>query len=371
MSHDLRPESVVVAAGRPHEPGAPISTPIVLTSTYRSAGAENAYARSEGNATLAAFEAAVGALDGGTAIGFSGGMAAAAAVLEGQRAGCVAVMPQVVYSGSLGMFSEQERLGRMTLRPVDTTDTDAVLAALPGADLLWLETATNPLLGIADLPVLIDAAHRAGALVCVDATFSTPLLIRPLDLGADVVMHSTTKYFAGQSDLLGGVLIARDPELAKALHTRRTTTGGVPSPFDSYLILRGLRTLAVRFERAQSNAQILAERLAQHPRISRVRYPGLPSDPGHERASRLFSGGYGAMISFEVDGGAEQAETVCRRVELITHATSLGGVESLIERRARYEGDAGMGAPENLLRFSVGIEHVEDLWADLQQALTE
>ena len=369
MNDELRPESIVVGAGRPHESGAPISTAIVLTSTYRSSGDENAYARSEGNDTLAAFEAAIGELEGGTAIAFASGMAAVAAVVEGQPAGCIAVIPQVVYSGSLGIFAEQERLGRMTARPVDSTDTDAVLAALPGADMLWLETVTNPLIGVPDVPALINAAHDAGALICVDATFSTPLLIRPLDLGADIVMHSATKYLAGHSDLLGGVLVARDADLATAMRRRRTTTGAMPSPFDSFLTLRGLRTLAVRFERAQANAQELAERLAAHPRVARVRYPGLPTDPGHERASRIFRGGCGAMMSLDIAGSAEDAEKVCQRVELITHATSLGGVESLIERRARYEGDAGMGAPDNLLRFSVGIEHVEDLWADLLQAL--
>ena len=365
----MHAESVVVKAGRPEHPGAPINTPIVLTSTYRSSGEENAYARSEGNDTLAAFEAAIGALDDGTALSFASGMAAAAAVVEGQPVGTVAVIPQVVYSGSLGIFAEQERLGRMTVRPVDSTDTDAVLAALPGANLLWVETVTNPLIGVPDVTALIAAAHDAGALVCVDSTFSTPLLIRPLDLGADIVMHSATKYFSGHSEGLGGVLVARDTELATALRRRRTTTGAIPSAFDSYLALRGVRTLAVRFDRAQANAMTLAQRLAEHPRVARVRYPGLPSDPGHERATRLFNGGYGAMMSIDIAGSAEDAEEVCRRVQLITHATSLGGVESLIERRARYEGDAGMGAPDTLLRFSVGIEHVEDLWADLQQAL--
>jgi cystathionine gamma-synthase len=362
-------ESVAVSAGRPHEPGAPLSTPVVLTSTFRSTPDLNAYARSEGNDTLAAFEAAVGALDGGSAIAFASGIAAVAAVAEGQPAGTVAVVPHAAYSGTRATFAEQESLGRMTVRPVDIADTDAVLAALPGAGLLWLETVTNPLLTVPDLPALTAAAREAGALVCVDATFSTPLLVRPLELGADVVMHSATKYLAGHSDLLSGVLVTRSAELAEQLRGRRTRTGGVPGPFDSYLALRGLRTLGVRLERAQANAATLAKRLADHPAVDQVRYPGLPGDPGHERAARLFAG-FGAMLSFEVSGGAEAAERLCERVRLITHATSLGGVESLIERRARYDGDAAAGVPENLLRLSVGIEHVDDLWADLEQALT-
>jgi cystathionine gamma-synthase len=365
----VKPESVAVSAGRPHEPGAPLNTPLVLTSTYRSGPEGNAYARAEGNDTLAALEAAVGALDGGTAVGFASGIAAVAAVAEGRPAGTFAVVPDAAYSGTRGIFAEQERLGRMTVRAVDIADTDAVLAALDGADLLWLETLTNPLLTVPDLPVLIEAAHASGALVCVDATFSSPLLVRPLELGADVVMHSVTKYLAGHSDLLGGVLVARAGDLAQELRRRRTATGGMPSAFDSFLALRGIRTLAVRLERAQSNAGVLAQRLAEHPAVSRVRYPGLPDDPGHARARRLFAG-FGAMLSFEVHGGEDTAERVCASVRLITHATSLGGVESLIERRARYEGDAAAGVPAGLLRLSVGIEHVDDLWSDLEQALT-
>jgi cystathionine gamma-synthase len=359
---------VVVTRGRPHAPGAPINPPVVLTSTFRSGGELNAYMRSEGSDTLDAYEQVLGGLDGGTAIAFASGIAAVSAIAEGQPHGTVAVVPQTAYSGSLAIFDEQHRLGRMTVRRVDITDTDAVRAALVGADLLWLETVTNPLIGVCDLTALIHAAHAAGAFVAVDATFSTPLLVRPLDLGADVVMHSTTKYIAGHSDLLGGVLVARSDERAAALRTRRTITGAIPSGLDAYLALRGVRTLAVRLERAQTNAGELARRLAAHPRVTRVRYPGLPQDPGHERATRLFRG-YGAILSFEVAGTSADAEEVCRRVQVISHATSLGGVESLIERRARYEGDARSGAPGTLLRFSVGIEHVEDLWADLEQAL--
>jgi cystathionine gamma-synthase len=251
---------------------------------------------------------------------------------------------------------------------VNIADTDAVLAALSGARLLWLETMTNPLLAVPDLPTLIAAGRAAGALVCVDATFATPLLVRSLDLGADLVVHSATKYLSGHSDLLLGVLVTRDEQLAETLRTRRTMTGAIPGALECYLALRGLRTLAVRMERAQHNAGELARRLVAHPRVTRVRYPGLPDDPGHQRAAAQCAG-FGAMISFEVAGGAEAAEGLCQSVRLITHATSLGGVESLIERRARHAIDEASGTPENLLRFSVGIEHVDDLWADLTQAL--
>lgn len=366
----LHPESVVVASGRPPRiPDAPMNTPIVLAAPYQNAPEDNHYLRWESSDTIRSLEQALGALDGGEAIAFGSGMAAIAAVAEGQASGAVAVVPSAAYSGSVTIFAEQERLGRMTIRSVDITDTTAVVVALAGADLLWLETVTNPLLGVADLPVLIAAAHAAGALVCVDATFSTPLLVRPLELGADIIMHSVTKYLAGHSDLLMGALITGSAELASSLRYRRGLTGAIPGALECYLALRGVRTLAVRMERAQSNAAELARRLADHPRVTRVRYPGLPSDPGHERATRLHDG-YGAMISFEVAGAAEDADRVCQGVRLINHATSLGGVESLIERRAMHPIDADTGTPPTLLRFSVGIEHVEDLWSDLAQALT-
>lgn len=364
----LHPESVAVAAGRPTAPGAPLSAPIVLAAPFRRDAGEHRYGREDVSETLRSFETALGALEGGTALGFASGMAAVAAVVEGRPAGAVAVAPASAYAGSVNLFAEQAALGRMQVRSVDLADTAAVIAALDGADLLWLETVTNPLLSVPDLPALVAAAHERGALVAVDASFSTPLNVRPLDLGADVVMHSVTKYLSGHSDVLMGALVARDPELVERLHRRRTLTGGVPGALETYLATRGLRTLAVRFERAQANAGVLAERLAGHPTVTRVRYPGLPDDPGHAIAARDHRG-FGAMISFEVGGGAAAAEQLCTSVRLINAATSLGGVESLIERRAMHAGDLAMGTPPELLRLSVGIEHVEDLWADLAQAL--
>jgi cystathionine gamma-synthase len=367
---DLRPESLVVAAGRPHEPGAPLNTPIVLTAPYLHDPQDNRYARHDVSDTVAAFEAALSALEGGTALGFASGLAAAAAVVDLLPAGATAVIPYAAYAGSVAAFRAHKERGRLATRPVDIADTSAVVAALDGARLLWLETATNPLLEIPDVPALAAAAHEAGALVCVDATFSTPLLVRPLELGADIVLHSATKYLAGHSDVLLGALVARDTQLAEALHEGRTLTGAVPGALESYLATRGIRTLALRMERAQANAGELARRLAGHPAVSRVRYPGLVSHPGHEIAKRDHKG-FGAMISFEVAGGRAAAAALCAKVRLISHATSLGGVESLIERRAMHDEDANFGTPPNLLRFSVGIEHVEDLWDDLAQALSD
>ncbi|MDQ2751167.1 MAG: aminotransferase class I/II-fold pyridoxal phosphate-dependent enzyme [Actinomycetota bacterium] len=372
MNHDrLRPESVVVASGRPPRTArAPLSTPIVLSAPFHHGPDDNYYLRQDSSDTIRAFEDAMSALEGGTALAFSSGMAAVTAVVEGRAAGTVAVVPRSGYAGSVALFDAQQRLGRMQVRPVDVADTAAVLAALPGADLLWLESVTNPMLGVVDLPTLIAAARGVGALTCVDSTFTSPMGVRPLEHGADVVMHSATKYLSGHSDLLMGVLVTRDPELAADLRQRRDLTGAVPGALESYLALRGLRTLALRMQRAQSNALDLAVRLEAHPRVTRVRFPGLPADPGHELATQLHDG-YGAMISFEVTGSADDAEAVCHRVTLISHATSLGGVESLIERRARHAVDAASGTPATLLRFSVGIEHVEDLWADLDQALSD
>ncbi len=365
----MRRESLIVSGGRPEDPGAPLNTPVVLAAPLRHTPEDNPYSRAATTETRGALEQVLGALDGGRALAYASGMAAIAAIAEGRQAGSVAVVPQAAYSGAVSIFAHERDLGRLTLRPVPIADTDAVLAALDGAGLLWLEAVTNPLLEIPDLPVLIDAAHAGGALVCVDATFATPLNVRPLELGADVVMHSVTKYLAGHSDLLMGSLTVASDELYDQLSYRRMLTGAIPGSLECYLALRGIRTLALRLERAQANAAELARRLVAHPRVARVRYPGLPDDPGHARAATLFDG-FGAMLAIELAGPAEDAEAVCERVRLITHATSLGSVETLIERRARYEVDAGFGTPANLLRLSVGIEHVDDLWDDLEQALS-
>lgn len=341
----------------------------MLTAPYQHGPDDNHYSRHEATDTVRAFEDAVGALEGGHAVAYSSGMGAVAAIAGTLPAGTVAVVPSAAYSGTLAIFDEKQALGHLQVREVDITDTDAVIAALPGAGLLWLESVTNPLLGVADVPALAAAARQNDVPTYVDSTFSTPLAFRPLEHGADLAMHSATKYLAGHSDLLVGVLVARSAERAQQLREGRALAGSIPGALECYLALRGLRTLAVRWDRAQANALELAQRLATHERVTRVRFPGLPSDPGHELASRLHDG-YGAMISFELAGAAVDAERVCTSLRLINHATSLGGVESLIERRARHTLDAEHGTPPTLLRFSVGIEHVEDLWEDLNRALS-
>jgi cystathionine gamma-synthase len=219
---------------------------------------------------------------------------------------------------------------------------------------------------VADLPALIAGAHDLGMSVAVDNTFATPLLQRPLDLGADVVVHSVSKMLAGHSDVLMGAAVCRSPALLDRLINHRSLHGAIPGPFTAFLALRGMRTLSVRLDRAQANAGSIAERLASRPGVSAVRYPGLSQDPGHARAARQMSG-FGAMVSFDVEGGAEPAEAVCAALRILTPGTSLGGVETLIERRARWAGESHL--PPGLLRLSVGIEDVEDLWTDLDQAI--
>ena len=364
---ELRPETVAVTAGRADpEPGAPVITPVVLSSVYHPGGPV-AYMRA-GNPTWEAFERALGALEGGEALAFASGMAATTTLLELLPVGARVVAPVSGYYDVPLYLRERHEAGRLEVALVDVADTGATLAACEGASLLWVETPTNPLMHVADLPALVAGAHERGAQVVVDNTFATPLLQRPLELGADAVVHSVTKYLAGHSDLLMGAVVVRDPELRERLARARTRYGGIPGPMEAYLALRGLRTLAVRLERAQASAQVIAERLAGHPAGERVRYPGLADDPGHERARRQMRGS-GAMLSFEVAGGAEAADRVCAATRVIVHATSLGGVESTMERRTRWPGEVELGTPPSLVRLSVGIEHVEDLWADLEQAL--
>jgi cystathionine gamma-synthase len=365
--HPLRSETILVEAGRPPRlPGNPVNQPITLSSTFHADG-DHAYGR-EGTDVTRAFETTIGALEGGKAIAFSSGVAATAAIVEGLPVGAVAVIPNSFYNYHDTVFAEQESLGRMTVRRVDINDTAAVSAALDGASLLWLEAPTNPMLRVADLPALTSAARAAAALSVIDSTLATPLGLQALRHGADVAMHSATKWIGGHSDLLMGVLITGSDDLATRFAHRRELTGGVPGSLECFLALRGLRTLSVRLDRAQANATELASRLRDHSAVSRVHYPGLADHPDAAQVARLLAGP-GAVLSFEVRGTADEAEAVCNRVELISHATSLGGVESLIERRARYGGELRQGTPASLLRLSVGIEHVDDLWADLDQAL--
>ena len=362
----LRPESLLVAAGRPARiPAGPVNQPISLSSTFH-AGGPRVYGR-DGNDTVEAFETALGALEGGRVTAFSSGMAACAALIEGLPVGSVVVLPTSFYNFNRTLLDKQVELGRLTLRPVDVSDTAAALDALPQATMLWLELPTNPMLAVPDLPTLAEAARQHGVLSVVDATLATPLGIRPLEHGVDVVMHSATKWIAGHSDLVMGVLATGEQALDEQLKARRSLTGALPGALESFLALRGLRTLSVRLERACANAAVLAERLSSHPYVRVVRYLGSPDHPHADRIAKLLDN-HGGLLSFELDS-QQRAEQVCDRVRLITHATSLGGVETLLERRGSYPGEARQHTPPELIRLSVGLEHVEDLWADLEQAL--
>jgi cystathionine gamma-synthase len=362
----MRPDTVAVTAGRPPRfPDAPLSEPVSFASTFH-AGGPVAYGR-DGNPTWTVLEAALGALEGGVALAFASGMAALAAVLDEVSVGGVVVAPSHSYYGSRSLLSGVPD-GRWTVQLVDVADTAATLEACVGADVLLVESPTNPLLEVADLRALCNGAHERGALVAVDNTFATPLGQRPLDYDADVVIHSVTKFLAGHSDVILGATVTHPDreDLRERLRQRRSRHGAIPGPMEAFLALRGIRTLALRYERAESNARALATRLLAHPAVERVRYPGLDSDPWRERvASQMLGPGF--MVSFEVHGGAAAAEAVARAGRLVVHATSLGGIETTIERRARWAGEDD--TPPKLLRLSVGCEHVEDLWADLEHSL--
>jgi cystathionine gamma-synthase len=357
----VRVETVCVSAGRTGGPGEPLNVPPVFASSFRAGGIHD-YSRNEGTPTWGALEDAVGKLEGGTATAYASGMGAAAAILDLLAPGSRVVVPSDSYTAVRHLVTARGH----TVDLRDVTDTGAVLAAAEGAGLLWLESPTNPLMEVADLPALCAGARAAGTLVAVDNTFATPLLQQPLALGADVVMHSGSKYIGGHADLLIGLAVAGDAAIAERLVRSRVLAGATPGGMEAFLATRGLRTLPLRVRQAQESAGELAVRLAGHPGVRRVRYPGLPDDPGHERAARQMSG-FGAMLSFEVEGGAAEADAVCAALTVINNATSLGGVESTIERRGRLAGQEHV--PPSLLRLSVGCEHVDDLWADLDAVL--
>jgi cystathionine gamma-synthase len=265
------------------------------------------------------------------------------------------------------MLEEADASGRLIVRWVDVTDTDAAAQAIPGADLLWIEVPQNPLMMLADVPALTARAEAAGVPVAVDATLASPILLRPLEHGATWTIHSATKYLGGHADLLLGVVVAKDQASAEPLDHHRHLHGATPGALETYLTLRGIRTLPLRIQRAQENALQLATRLAAHPEIERVRYCGLPDDPGHQRM-RAFMDGPGGVLAFEPAGGADRAEALCHATELFTHATSFGGVESTLERRKRWSEESDE-VPESLVRVNVGCEHFDDLWHDLERAL--
>ena len=360
------PRTRLIWAGRPSAPGDPLNVPIVGASAY-SGGGERGYARAHGTPTWDALEDVVGEIEGGAAVAFASGMAAIAAVLDTVPVGSVVVAPVGCYHGTEDLLRSGSATGRFTVRRLEPTDTRAWVAAASDSALLWLESPTNPLLEIMDLPAILAAARRAPACrAVVDNTFATPLGQTPLALGADIVVHSATKYLGGHSDLLLGVAVAAGPLDAQAVRDARTRLGSTPGMLEAYLATRGLRTLALRVDAATANAAVLARRLADHPAVTAVRYPGLPGDPGHRLASSFMSG-FGAMVSFDVAGGAPAADAVCGAARLIRQATSLGSVESTMERRGAVPGQDHL--PPGLIRLSVGCEDVEDLWRDLAGAL--
>ncbi len=375
MSEDYRFETLAVHAGYAVDPetGA-VAPPIHLSTTF----ARNedglplrghSYIR-ESNPNQSQLEAALAPLEGGeSALVFASGMAAGVAMLQTLPPGSHVIFPEGVYYGFQTTAEQFLPNWGVSSSIVAMEDPAAVAAAVrPETRLIWLETPTNPLLRVADIRALVDVARRAGAVTVIDNTFATPALQRPIELGVDVVLHSTTKYFGGHSDVQGGALVfARRGELSERIEHVRHVLGAVASPFNSWLVLRGLRSLACRVATQSANALAVARALEGMPGISAVHYPGLESHPGHEIARRQMSA-FGAMLSFQVRDGKEAALRIVARTRLFTRATSLGGVESLIEHRATSEGPESR-APQDLVRLSIGLEHPDDLIADLRHAL--
>lgn len=367
----LHAETIAVTAGRPFRVvDAPLNVPPTFASTYvgtpTPGDGDLGYGR-YGNPSWTAVEQAIGRLEGGRAVAFASGMAAVHAVLELLPAGGSIVLPASCYLGVSAAVADRARRFGVQVRTVDVGDTAAVLRAAQGVDMVWLESPTNPTIEVADLPA-IGAGLGAGTVFVVDNTFATPLLQQPRKGGAHIVVHSATKLLSGHSDaLLGAVVVADDDtERRLALDATRRLQGAIPGTMEAYLVLRGIRTLPVRLERAQTNAAVLARRLSEHPAIRSVRYPGLPDDPGHGTATRVMSG-FGSLLAVELPDAAA-AEALIAALRIWVFATSLGGVESTLERRRRWSGELPT-VPEGLVRLSVGIEHVDDLWADLEQAL--
>jgi len=349
----LHPETLAISAGRPQSAqGVGLNSHISLNSTYRAGGEIN-YGRF-GNETWQELEIAISALEEAqSTLVFASGMAAITAVFSLLPHGAPVVASHEGYSGTMSLLKRYHAEGRLDLRFVDITDTKEVISQLQGAAFLWVESPTNPGLDLAEVEVIIGEAKKRNLGVGFDNTFATPLNQKPLTFGADIVMHSVAKYLAGHSDVILGSLSVKDPALYSRLLEARTSLGGIAGPFEVWLGLRGLRTFPLRFNRAQESAAILAKKLAAHPAVTNVRYPG-----------------FGAIISFEADGNAEHAEAICNASTLIANATSLGGVESTWERRRRWERESH-SVPENLIRLSVGCEHIDDLWNDIDTALTQ
>lgn len=376
----MKLETLLIHSGGEADEGTgAVAPPLHLSTTFEHGPAGEMprgyqYARTE-NPTQDRLETALAAIEGGErGLFFASGMAAGAAVLQTLPRGSHMLFPDDAYHGFQELIHGFLPRWGSSATAVDFSDPDAVRGALrPETRLLWAETPSNPLLKITDLAAVAKIAEEAEALLLVDSTFAPPVIQRPLELGADLVLHSATKYFGGHSDVVGGALVLRRREpLEEALYAVRTTLGAVASPFNAWLVLRGLRSLACRVERHCANAQAIAESLAEHPAVERVHYPGLADHPGHEVARRQMRAS-GGMLSLRIrgdraDAGRAAALAVAGRLKLFVNATSLGGVESLVEHRASIEGPEST-TPQNLLRLSVGLEHPDDLIADLRQAL--
>ena len=369
-----------IHAGYRPDPGTgAVNAPIYASSTFKQDGVGGLrggfeYART-GNPTRSALEAVLAAVEAGTyGRAFSSGMAASDCALRAVlRPGDHVVIPDDAYGGTFRLIDKVFREWGVHHTPVPLADLDAVRAAITGQTrLIWVETPTNPLLSIADIPAIVEVAGASRVKVLVDNTFASPALQQPLTLGADIVLHSTTKYIGGHSDVVGGALVTDDEELDARFGFLQNGAGAVPGPFDAYLTMRGLKTLELRMQRHCENAAVLAAFLADHAAVSQVLYPGLPSHPGHDVAARQMRG-FGGMISVRMRGGAQAARDLCSRTEVFILAESLGGVESLIEQpgamtRASTAG-AQLGVADDLVRMSVGIEDAADLLGDLEQAL--
>lgn len=358
-------ESLLVSAGRGSEPGAPLNVPLIPASNFISGGVRE-YSRGDGTPTWEALEDVVGGLESGKAVAFASGMAAIAAVFDQLPAGAAVALPDDCYQGVAGLAENGEKKGHWSVRRIRVDDTAEWINACAAADLVWLESPSNPLLAVTDLEAICKAPRKPGTIVAVDNTFATPLNQQPLEFGADISLQSATKFIGGHSDLLMGIATTREDGVWHALKKSRELAGATPGALEAFLAVRGVRTLALRLQRAQQTAMTLAQWLEQHPQVTRVRYPGLSSHPTHAVAKRVLKG-FGTIVSFDVAGGAEAADAVCRRTRLIRHATSLGAVESTMERRASVPGQQHI--PPSLLRLSVGIEDVNDLIADLDSAL--
>jgi cystathionine gamma-synthase len=370
-----------IHAGQDPDPATgAVVVPVHLTTTYKQDGVGGLrggyeYSRSA-NPTRTALQEALAALEQGRhGMAFASGLAAEDTLLRTVcEPGSHVVLGGDAYGGTFRLISTVASRWGVEHTPADLNDVDALRAAIrPTTRVVWCETPTNPLLNIADIALLAEVAHEAGALLVVDNTFASPYLQQPLTLGADVVVHSTTKYLGGHSDVVGGALIVGDDaDLAERLAFSQNAMGAVAGPFDSWLVLRGIKTLGVRMDRHQANAARVAEFLLDSPAVASVLYPGLPDHPGHDIAAKQMSG-FGGMVSFRPAGGEEAALRVCERARVFTLAESLGGVESLVEHPARMTHASAAGSPlevpADLVRLSVGIEDVEDLLADLEQAL--